>query len=462
MDFVKKNLIMIISAAVVVLSLVLIVLGMSSVSSVKEDMAATESQLSAVESLARGVPVPDPKGGSVNLIPTAKNVKAIKDVAAQAKAQGYKLLEVGLKENVGFDQKTGKIKRMPFLDGIFPKPVNDAQPYRFRPTYKETLDQILKTMDAGTVPSSEDLETSEEELAQEMGFLMDEILSPDSTGAKAAKRNSRKSNTSNEEELKKMAIKMAADKRASAIKVYCGTNELDVIASCLTASGTAPAIEEMWWAQLSVWLQQDFAAAIAETNASAKNVTESVVKRILSIQMMHGYILPDGFVGRQENTTLPESFVGLESNDHYDMLHFGITLVVDARRIPEFIDAMYKQNHYVLYSWKIEELDASSSDRRSSSNQVNPEELYRYGTAPVVKLTTYWEGYLLRDFYHWGIVGYDLNKETGKPVLVMYNGERKDVDDIANRDNLAGLMPKAIREALTDDSEDGSGGDQGD
>ena len=262
-------------------------------------------------------------------------------------------------------------------------------------------------------------------------------------------------NKSSDEELQTLAIEMAANKRASSIKVYCGVNDLDIISDCYTASGIAPSVDSMWWAQLSVWLQQDIASAIAEVNASAKDVTESVVKRILAVQMMHGYLLSNGFVG-MDNTTLPESFTGMESTDQYDMLHFGLTLVIDARRIPEFLDAMYKQNHYVLYSWKIEEMDESSTGKRSRG-QANTADLYQYGAAPIVKLTTYWEGYLLRDFYHWGIIGYDLNKETGKPVLVMYDGKRKEVDDIEDRENLAGLMPKSIREALTDDSEESSG-----
>ena len=156
MDFVKKNLITIISAGVAVLSLVLIFLGISSVSDVKEAMAETEQQLSAVQTLAGGVSVPDPKGGSIKRIPTAKIVEKMKNVSAQSKAKGYKLLEASLKENVGYDPKTEKIKRIPMLEGIFPKPINDAQPYRFRSVYKDALEQILNTIQAGTVPSADD------------------------------------------------------------------------------------------------------------------------------------------------------------------------------------------------------------------------------------------------------------------------------------------------------------------
>jgi hypothetical protein len=34
---------------------------------------------------------------------------------------------------------------------------------------------------------------------------------------------------------------------------------------------------------------------------------------------------------------------------------------------------------------------------------------------------------------------------------VFYNGKRQDVDDIENRENLDGLMPKVFRDALKED-----------
>ena len=177
MDFVKKNLIMLISAAVAVLSLVLIFLGISHISGVKESMAESQQVLSSIDELSRGVAVPGKGGSSSNLIPTEKVVQKAKDASAQAKAQGFKMLEVELKENIGFDPATGKIKRQVILPGIFPKPVDAAQPYQFRTAYKAALDDLLKVMKAGTVPSAEELKASSEEVSQELGFLVDEVLS---------------------------------------------------------------------------------------------------------------------------------------------------------------------------------------------------------------------------------------------------------------------------------------------
>lgn len=443
MDFIKKNLIMVISAAVAVLAIVLIVLGMMKIGSVKEDFSAVNSQLTTIEDLSRGVSVELEDGKRMNLIPTEKIVEKIKGLSAQSKAQGYKLLERSLKENIGYNPQTSEIKRKILVDGIFPTPISDAQPWKFRNEYRKAIDDLLKTMQAGPVPSEKEIAEEEENVAQDLGFLMDDI----GGGAKTTRRAAM---TQSQDDLKIWAVVSAAKKRADEIKVYCNQSNLDIIGEVYTSTGgTPPTVESMWWAQLSLWLQQDIAHAVAEANREAKNVTQSVVKRITNLGLMHGYLLKDGYIGR-EQSQLPESFTGMVSSDHYNVLRFSITCVVDASRIPQFIDAMYKQGHYVLYSWSIADIQDIAADKNVSSyGGMKLNNLYDYGTAPVVELTTYWETYLLSDFYHWGIVGYDLNKETNKPVLVMYDGKRVEVESIEKRDNLKGLMPKMIRAALS-------------
>jgi hypothetical protein len=457
MDFVKKNLIMLISAAVALLSLVLILLGMSKVSGVRTSMEESQQVLSNIDSLSRGVSVPTKEGGSLNLIPTEKIANKALDISAQQKTEGFKRLEVELKENIGFDPATGKIKRKVLLDGIFPKPVDAAQPYQFRTAYKTAIDDLLKKMQAGTVPTANELKASSEEVSQDLGFLADELMSEGKKG-RTSKTTKKDVNTgyelSSEEQLKKLSIEIASDKRAAGIKVYCGINDLDVIANTYNPSGAPPAVEEMWWSQLSLWIQQDIADAVSKANADTKNVTDSVVKQ-LKINLVHKYYLPNGSIGTSENKDIPESFTGLKATNYYDVLRFSLETVVDARKIPEFINAMYSEGHYLLYSWKIEKVDPKNLDP-SKSSQPSTEGFYRFGNAPIVKLTTYWEGYFLRDFYEWGIVGYDFNKKTNKPVLVFYNEKRQDVEDIENRENLNGLMPKVFRDALSKDKNSSS------
>jgi hypothetical protein len=455
MDFIKKNLIMVISAAVALLAIVLIVMGIFKVSGVKDELAEVQSQFSTIDDLGRGVSV-EKDGQRLNLIPNEKIVEQMKALSAQSKAQGLKLLERSLKESIGYDPKTSKIKRELMVEGIFPTPISDAQPWKFQAQYRVAIDDMLKTMKAGAVPNPQDIEEAEEQFAQDMGFLLDDL---GNTNTKTTRRASLTQQPQNlQEELKAGAIVAAAKNRAEKIKVYCDQSNLDVITEVYTnTGGTPPAAESMWWAQLSIWLQQDVAQAVAQANSDAKNVRQSVVKRITSVGIMHGYLLKDGFVGR-EQSQLPESFTSMKSGNYYDVLRLSVTAVVDARKIPQFIDSMYKQGQYVLYSWSVSDIkdipaNANVSGGNTSYGNIKIDTLYDYGTAPVVLLTTYWETYLLSDFYHWGIVGYDLDKKTSKPVLVLYNGKRQEVETIESRENLDGLMPKAIREALSGDQQ---------
>jgi hypothetical protein len=205
----------------------------------------------------------------------------------------------------------------------------------------------------------------------------------------------------------------------------------------------------MWWAQLSYWMQDDIFSAIAEVNSKSTNVLDAVVKRIVSMSLMHGYLVDNqgnlDFVGR-EQLQLPDSFSSLGSKQFYDVTHYSLSVIIDARQIPKFIDAMYRQQHNLLYTYKIEMLTPNTSDQA--------EAFYRYGTGPVVKLTTWWETYFIRDYYHWGIVSYGINKETGKPFVMLYDGTKKEQDDMEKRTGLRGLMPKAIRVALGSDTAD--------
>ncbi len=466
MEFIKKNLIMVISGIVAILALVMLFLGMSS-SGVRNAMEEAQQEWSQISSLQQGVSVKTADGGSVNRIPTDNIVRRMREVSDQYKKQGAKALEKTLKENISFDPATGEIKRKVLMTGIFPKPTSDAMPYKFQIKYVEGIKQLLTQMQAGTIPTAEDILSAKEKIAQENGFETDEtVVQPTARRSSSISRTARNqpqpaytpsySQTSNQNPQELEAISLAANTRAEKIKVYCDINNLDVIGSVYTSTGNAPSIEDMWWAQLSLWLQQDVVNAISQVNASAKNVTESVVKRVEKITTLHGYMVTSAtegkldFVGRDQGQ-FPDSFTGLGSGKYYDVVRLSVTVYIDARRIPEFIDAMYRQGHYLLYMWNI---DAVNPLTGRSGGDAQVEMLYVYGEAPVVKLTSSWEGYLLRDFYHWGIVGYDINPKTSKPVLLMYDGTKAEIGDMEERKGLKGLMPKTIRVALGSDQED--------
>jgi len=128
-------------------------------------------------------------------------------------------------------------------------------------------------------------------------------------------------------------------------------------------------------------------------------------------------------------------------------------MVVDVRRIPEFVNALYNQGQYVMCDWQIKE--EGLEPERTAQPGTNQD--YRYGPAPVVRLISHWETCLLHDFYHLGIVDYNIDKE-GKPILVLHDGSEKPADT-DSRSQLKGLMPTSLRNLQTATGNEASRGE---
>jgi len=482
MDFVKKNLIMIISAAVSLLSLVGLFLGISQIGGLQEVLAKAQQAMGDVETVLKGVPVEIPGGRTANLIPTEKAIENQKGREAVSKEQGLKTLRKALQENIGYDPVKKTLKRQPMMDGIFPKPSSDDRPYKFPKVYQDAIKKLMVKLQAGEVPTEKEIADEKEQVVQEQGFMPSKEGKPSGATARTVGARSGMNSRNNPveedplQDLDLVARLRAAENRAKEIKVYCELAQpntsgsqyqtaLDILSDvAYPTGGTPPLVEDMWWAQLSYWIQEDIAGAISEVNASAKNVIESPIKRILQIKVMHGYVVQGEngrmeFVGREE-LQAPVSFSNLSSDKNYDILQFKVELIMDERAIPSFVDAMYRQSHYLLYNWETEAF--VPPDITKEANNRSSDILYRYGNSPLVKLTTYWEAYLFRDFYHWGIVGYGVNSETGKSYVILYNSDKPfELEDMEKRTGMTGLMPKAIRQILGSEESDGDSSSEG-
>lgn len=454
MQFIKQNILLVASAAVGVLALVGLVLGISQLMGFQDELNQAQRAMESVAGVLKGVPVSMPDNRTVNLIPTEKAVAAIQDLEKRYKARDLQVLASVLHENIGYNPETGTTKRKLILDGVFPAPVSAAVPYQFSARYKEAIQQLVAKLQCGEVPTDKELAQSREEVEQEFRLTGKDQRDKGSTTLV----NAAASWTA---QISQVAMDRVVGRRAKEIKVYCDpVRALDILPDLYTRTvGTPPAVEDMWWAQLSYWIQDDIVSAISAVNAPAKDVSESVVKRIEQIRVMHGYLVnTDGgrqFVGAEELSEAPESFTGLGSGKYLDVLKFGIQVVIDARQIPSFIDAMYRQGHYVLYMWSMESLPAPqvSQDGVGRSREW-------YGPGPVVRLKTWWEGCLVRDFYHWGIVNYAPDPSTGKTTVTLLDGKKRTLDS-DERKGLPGLMPKRIRQALGSEPEDANEAEDG-
>jgi hypothetical protein len=166
-----------------------------------------------------------------------------------------------------------------------------------------------------------------------------------------------------------------------------------------------PEPREMWYAQVSLWIQEDLMEAIAAVNEAAARalgeaevgVAKMPVKRIENIRVL-GYVTSSGAMveipaagagaGSAAQATAPgPSFTGRKSDERFDVVRVMLTVVMDQRDILQLIDAVTRENFYQLVGFEYTALES-----------VDPAG-YLYGDEPNVRAVFDFEGYMARKIF---------------------------------------------------------------
>jgi hypothetical protein len=184
-------------------------------------------------------------------------------------------------------------------------------------------------------------------------------------------------------------------------KVYLDPTAFAPNPSLLT-DGNHP-MTDIWFGQLSLWVQTDVANAVAQLNLDAKDVAASPVKRILRLEMRPGqamYQFPynpaGGAVGApsaaDEKQPLPADFnlspTGRSSNGMYDVIPFRLVIDVDANRVNDVLDGLTHRKLIYIYNQDLYTLDPTSLAAQG----------YLYGPVPIVRLSLSGEELFLRQW----------------------------------------------------------------
>ncbi len=225
----------------------------------------------------------------------------------------------------------------------------------------------------------------------------------------------------------------------------------------------APSSEECWFGQVAFWIQQDLVQLFSDLNlASAErmeqqpSVANATVKRIVYIEIDEsyyvtdlkqqrpsgipglgpgpgptgGYAPPPGMFGpgwrqpgmwgyprvsprpsrsrrRRTSGRQLKPFTERSSNDNADVLHFSFSVIIDSRRINEFLDLFSRKNLYTILNVSLSredvEIDKRDFESFDISENFNPgkdaDEDLVYGTDPIVRLDIDAELLLLREVY---------------------------------------------------------------
>lgn len=357
MDVLRRNLFFMICGLGALAGILLGAAGIRSMVQVRRQMSDAVSLLGQLQGLTRG-----PGGGP------PINAKAI-----EAEQQRIESIDDQYEEVMRLaDEHSG---HAPLMQNFFPRPqdfrVRDQFPY----AYREALQGLLKKLNAGTVPTVEEVAAEEERIREEesdaeafFGMDDEEQSPPDREGTAA-----NPSGLIDEAEARLSPDVRASIKKAKSIYCYADLmSSLHINAVVWQSRGVPPALADCWDAQVSLWIQQDVIDALARANEQAAGALKEngetpwvgnlPVKDVISIRLSKGdfghYVVADASgtdparPGGADPAYPPGSprfaFTGDASGPEYELIQFTVKLVVDARDLPEIINELCRNNFTTL------------------------------------------------------------------------------------------------------------------
>jgi hypothetical protein len=267
----------------------------------------------------------------------------------------------------------------PLVSGALPDGDSAAR-IRFRRRYNEAMTQLFNSLKSGGPPTQLDIGLMQDKIEEEqlratpIGF---------DQGALESDRGGGSPTHTAAGVLTKAGAKSDAEARASMLRakeVYCYAVPYQVgerstlipslfLQPYMEDTGTLepPLLEDMWWAQVTYWIQRDIVNAINALNEEAAQAQQRgedrwvgimPVKDLVSIRLSDGYILvnEDEYFGATPDSgkealpcgTANTVFTGSVSSPSYDVLQVTAQLVMDQRDIPRLIDRICRNKFYTL------------------------------------------------------------------------------------------------------------------
>lgn len=206
-------------------------------------------------------------------------------------------------------------------------------------------------------------------------------------------------------------MKMRED-LASKHSVYVNRDTWTVY-SGLDATSATPKEDQIWYAQVVLWIQQDVARAVAEANAGSRSIVTSPVKHVVKVNVMMMQppgsqtqnMVPYLAVGPAGEAAVPVSgvnpaatitpnhvfsFTGHLPNAVYDVCKYEMVVRVSEDHVAEFLAQIPRGRLHYVTNVDMRTVDANVE---ASTNGLT------YGHGPVVELAVECEALFLRKAY---------------------------------------------------------------
>jgi hypothetical protein len=323
-----------------------------------------------------------------NHAPNEEVTKQFKEALDRQQASSAGVVSAAVKHNKG--------DRKPLVDKLFPNPdANDlTTPKQFRRVYVNEGVRTLLEMINGKPPMAPvDLASRLNE--HQNNFLQRELGTDAGKGAAALSDEKRKAL---EESMFAERIN-AYQQWGQKLNVYA-TPAIFTLPPVVETVTPTPL--ELWDWQIQYWTMQDVMSAVAEANASARDVgvTKSVVKRIEKLTVDSVLPAPSngGGAGAVDPAGAPvvaadgpdyeKSITGRKTGALYDVVNVNITCVVATKDLPKFFDAISKANLMTVTRVQLGKVDHAAELKDG----------YFYGTDGVSRVQMAVEALWLREW----------------------------------------------------------------
>ncbi len=397
LQILKKNMISIILAVLVILSIVAKFYPLAGMYlSLQDQLNGRVSAAEHVEGLLssqRHMPLlsPDQTDQAVlDVFPTQEVIDAGKAAIAELTEQADKLVQAAVQKNI----------HAPLFPSELPKP-DDSTKYSFAQKYiSETtnLNRWVTSLNSCGIPTLQDIadETAKRQatIFAQFGVVPGGTASPAMT--QAIETFTQQTAT--------LAQDMQLD-RAKQYSIYMEPDALPFDATIGIVAGKLPQSGQIWDAQLQMWIVDDVTNAIARINSKysdpdmpggppSNTILHSPIKRIEKLQTIAPILATSaGDLGEGVGSATPFeptiSPTGRVSNALYDAYRFDLSLVVDAAKIPDILRALQLDQFMTVLNVQILEVVDPAVAAGAG---------YRYGDKPVVRLEIDGEDLLMKNW----------------------------------------------------------------
>jgi hypothetical protein len=211
--------------------------------------------------------------------------------------------------------------------------------------------------------------------------------------------------------------------KAKAGEIYVDPNAMDMVFRDAVMN---PTVEQLWQAQLNLWVTADIVAAIKATNNEAfassdaqgkpHSVLTGAVKRLVQVRVNETYVRPaageaaavavpargyseevpdvggSDMSGRSavagaEGSEQADPLTGRGSSKEYDVLHYRFSVVMPTRYLPALQRNLMAQNYHTILKVDFYTPGAAGAGYGAASPEVSGvASSYYYGVEPVVQV----------------------------------------------------------------------------